>query len=62
MTQPDMTNALRNLIRRKLADLLDEVMASDDPSFTTEQVELLEKRFFEIGQDIEEASLPNTKP
>ena len=62
MTQPDKTNALRNLIRRKLADLLDEVMASDDPSFTTEQVELLEKRFFEIGQDIKDASFPNTKP
>ncbi len=62
MTQPDMINALCHLIRRKFADLLDEVMASDDPSFTTEQVELLEKRFFEIGQDIADASLPNTNP
>ena len=57
-----MSQSLSNLIRRKLAALLDEVMASDDPAFTTEQVDLLEKRFFDIRQDIEDLASLNIQP
>lgn len=50
----------RNGIRRRLDNLLDELMDSDDPSFTTDQVDLLEKRFFEISQNQDESPEPET--
>jgi hypothetical protein len=56
----------KTMFRRRLEAVLDEVMDSDDPSFTTEQVDLLEKRFFEIRQDIDftpesESTVPVTE-
>ena len=57
-----MSQSLKNLIRRKLDALLDEVIGSDDPGFGGDQVDLLEKRFFEIRQDFEEALSTHIKP
>ena len=37
-----------------LDNLLDELQSSDDPSFTTPQIDLLEKRFFEIKESLAE--------
>ena len=47
---------LKQLIHRKLAAILDETIGNDDPAFGGDQVDFLEKRFFEIQQDIEELS------
>lgn len=55
-----MSQSLKNLIRRKLDAVLDEVMGSDDPRFTTDQVNLLEKRFFEIRQDVDDYPEPES--
>jgi hypothetical protein len=37
-------------IRRRLDDLLAEIESEDDPAFTPEQVNFLEKRFYELGE------------
>ena len=45
-------------ITRLLDNLLDELQSSDDPSFTTPQIDLLEKRLFEIQELFHEAVSP----
>lgn len=47
-------------IKRLLDQLLDEIQSSDDPSFNTQQVDFLEKRFFELGQSARELTEPPT--
>jgi hypothetical protein len=37
-------------IRRRLDDLLAEIESEDDPAFTPDQVNFLEKRFYELGE------------
>ena len=49
-----MTQPVISFIRRRFASLLDGLMSTADPSFTADQINLLEKRFFELGQDVSE--------
>jgi hypothetical protein len=49
MTQYDISTGGRlRCIRLRIDHLLDEIESLDDPAFTPDQVNFLEKRFFEI--------------
>jgi hypothetical protein len=53
MTQTDLT-----FVRRRLRDLLDEVLSHDGETTPEQLGDLLEKRFFELVADLEELQKP----
>jgi hypothetical protein len=49
-SNPIPTGGHLRRIRHRLDDLVAEIESEDDPAFTPEQVDLLEKRFYELGE------------
>jgi len=66
MTEATMTNINQTLearVReaiRHLRDLPGNLEAEDDPAFTTEQVDFLEKRLYEVRSLLEGENVPRT--
>lgn len=51
-----MTQTVLTFVRRRLRDLLDEVLSHDGKATAEQLGDLLEKRFFELVEDLEQFS------
>lgn len=53
-----MTQTILTFVRRRLRDLLDEVLSHDGETTPDQLSDLLEKRFFELVEDLEQLQRP----